>query len=89
MCANNSPETPNSVAEKGFTHLNPLTPGSELSRVVIEKEMIQHHPVHGYSMLRTQLNNAYFQDIMDEALHFGVQVESHRMIAFATLMSVT
>lgn len=53
-----------------------------------EKEMIQHHPVHGYSMLRTQLNNAYFQDIMDEALHFGVQVESHRMIAFAILMSV-
>ena len=51
--------------------------------MLIKKEMMRRHPVHGYSMLRTQLNNAYFQDIMDEALNFGVQVESHRMIAFA------
>ncbi|KAL9715396.1 hypothetical protein Ac2012v2_002059 [Leucoagaricus gongylophorus] len=35
------------------------------------------HGMHGYSMLRTQLNNGYFQDIIDEALNFGVQVESH------------
>lgn len=33
--------------------------------------------MHGYSMLRTQLNNKYFQDLFDQALAFGVDIESH------------
>lgn len=36
--------------------------------------------VHGYSMLRTQLNNDYFQDIIDKALDFEVNVEGHRKL---------
>ncbi|KAI0273586.1 hypothetical protein BC834DRAFT_966090 [Gloeopeniophorella convolvens] len=33
--------------------------------------------MHGYSMLRTQLNNEYFHDIFDEADKFEVDVEGH------------
>lgn len=83
ICTNDLLETPKSIAEKGFMRLDPLTHGSESPRTFIWKKVIQYYPVHGYSMLRTQLNNGYFQDIIDEALNFGVQVESHRMIAFA------
>ncbi|KAK1216366.1 hypothetical protein PQX77_020980 [Marasmius sp. AFHP31] len=56
----NFKENPESVAEKKFHNLSPLTPG-----------------MHGYSMLRTQLNNAYFQDIFDRAAEFGVNIEGH------------
>ncbi|TDL27400.1 glutamine synthetase/guanido kinase [Rickenella mellea] len=53
-------ETPNSVSQKGFTDLQPLTSG-----------------MHGYSLLRTQLNNDYFHDLFDESLKFGVDIEGH------------
>ncbi|KAE9409456.1 glutamine synthetase/guanido kinase [Gymnopus androsaceus JB14] len=33
--------------------------------------------MHGYSLLRTQLNNDYFHAIFDEALKFGVDIEAH------------
>ena len=35
-------------------------------------------PVHGYSLLRTQLNSEYFNDIFDESLRFQVPLEGHR-----------
>ncbi|KZT71303.1 glutamine synthetase/guanido kinase [Daedalea quercina L-15889] len=53
-------ETPNSLNEKRYTDLQPLTSG-----------------MHGYSLLRTQLNNDYFHDIFDEALKFDIPVEGH------------
>jgi glutamine synthetase len=56
----NFKETPESVAEKKFHGLSPLTPG-----------------MHGYSMLRTQLNNQYFHDLFNMSERFGVQIESH------------
>ncbi|KAF7294740.1 Gln-synt-C domain-containing protein [Mycena indigotica] len=56
----NFQETPQSVAEKKFTDLTPLTPG-----------------MHGYSLLRTQLNNDYFHDLFDESARFDVQLEGH------------
>ncbi|KAG9046763.1 hypothetical protein FS837_003693 [Tulasnella sp. UAMH 9824] len=33
--------------------------------------------MHGYSLLRTTLNKDYFNDLFDECLKFGVQIESH------------
>ncbi|KAI6036532.1 hypothetical protein BKA83DRAFT_4164165 [Pisolithus microcarpus] len=57
----NFKETPESVAEKQFTHLSPLTPG-----------------MHGYSLLRTQLNQDYFNELFDESLKFRIDVEGHR-----------
>lgn len=33
--------------------------------------------MHGYSLLRTQLNNSYFNDIFDETAKFEVSVEGH------------
>ncbi|KAH9930739.1 uncharacterized protein B0H18DRAFT_1083811 [Fomitopsis serialis] len=33
--------------------------------------------MHGYSLLRTQLNNDYFHDIFDESLKFDVPLEGH------------
>lgn len=56
----NFKETPESVAEKQFTHLSPLTPG-----------------MHGYSLLRTQLNQDYFNELFDESLKFRIDVEGH------------
>ncbi|KAF7338157.1 Gln-synt-C domain-containing protein [Mycena venus] len=56
----NFQETPQSLAQKKFTDLQPLTPG-----------------MHGYSLLRTQLNNDYFHDLFDEAAKFGVSLEGH------------
>ncbi|EED85272.1 predicted protein [Postia placenta Mad-698-R] len=53
-------ETPDSLAAKKFTNLQPLTSG-----------------MHGYSLLRTQLNNDYFHDLFDESLKFGVPLEGH------------
>ncbi|KAF9265578.1 glutamine synthetase/guanido kinase [Marasmius fiardii PR-910] len=53
-------ENPESLAEKKFHNLSPLTPG-----------------MHGYSLLRTQLNNQYFQDIFDKAKEFSVDIEGH------------
>lgn len=56
----NFKETPQSVADKKFTSLDPLTPG-----------------MHGYSLLRTQLNKEYFNDLFDESLKFEIDVEGH------------
>ncbi|PPQ87978.1 hypothetical protein CVT25_001057 [Psilocybe cyanescens] len=56
----NFKETAQSVAEKNFTNLDPLTPG-----------------MHGYSLLRTQLNNDYFNDLFDESFKFDVAIEGH------------
>ncbi|KAG8716204.1 hypothetical protein FRC11_007378 [Ceratobasidium sp. 423] len=53
-------ETPQTVAEKRFTELSPLTSG-----------------MHGYSLLRTQLNQEYFHDLFDESKKFGVEIEGH------------
>ncbi|KAH7341130.1 glutamine synthetase/guanido kinase [Rhizoctonia solani] len=53
-------ETPQTVAEKRFTNLSPLTSG-----------------MHGYSLLRTQLNQEYFHDLFDESKKFGIEIESH------------
>jgi len=53
-------ETPNTVAEKRFTDLQPLTSG-----------------MHGYSLLRTQLNTEYFHDIFDKSVGFKVPIEGH------------
>lgn len=53
-------ETPESLAKKKFTDLQPLTPG-----------------MHGYSLLRTQLNTEYFNDLFDESLKFQVPLEGH------------
>ncbi|PPQ63260.1 hypothetical protein CVT24_006785 [Panaeolus cyanescens] len=33
--------------------------------------------MHGYSLLRTQLNNQYFHDIFDQSAAFDVQIEGH------------
>ena len=35
------------------------------------------YPVHGYSLLRTQLNNEYFHDLFDESAKFEVDLEGH------------
>ncbi|KAJ7510039.1 hypothetical protein B0H11DRAFT_2269544 [Mycena galericulata] len=56
----NFQETPQSLAQKKFTDLQPLTPG-----------------MHGYSLLRTQLNNDYFHELFDESAKFDVAIEGH------------
>ncbi|KAF8912106.1 hypothetical protein CPB84DRAFT_1812245 [Gymnopilus junonius] len=56
----NFKETAQSAAQKGFTNLEPLTPG-----------------MHGYSLLRTQLNNEYFHDLFDQSAAFQVPIEGH------------
>ncbi|KAJ7273296.1 hypothetical protein C8J57DRAFT_1506824 [Mycena rebaudengoi] len=56
----NFKETPQSLAEKKFVNLQPLTPG-----------------MHGYSLLRTQLNNDYFHELFDESHKFSIAVEGH------------
>lgn len=38
--------------------------------------------VHGYSLLRTQLNNDYFHDLFDESFKFDVQIEGHRELTY-------
>lgn len=34
--------------------------------------------MHGYSLLRTQLNNDYFLELFDKAVEFHVPIEGHR-----------
>ncbi|ELU45031.1 glutamine synthetase [Rhizoctonia solani AG-1 IA] len=38
---------------------------------------IRSSPVHGYSLLRTQLNQEYFHDLFDESKKFGIEIEGH------------
>ncbi|KAF8682711.1 Glutamine synthetase guanido kinase [Rhizoctonia solani] len=33
--------------------------------------------MHGYSLLRTQLNQEYFHDLFDESKKFGIEIEGH------------
>ena len=76
-----SVETPHSLAEKKFLALQPLTPGSTSRRHYNSTVIHFNQPsstVHGYSLLRTQLNNDYFHDIFNEAEQFDVHLESHR-----------
>ncbi|OBZ69240.1 Type-1 glutamine synthetase 2 [Grifola frondosa] len=55
-----SSETPETLAEKNFKDLQPLTSG-----------------MHGYSLLRTQINSDYFNDLFDQSLRFEVPLEGH------------
>jgi len=34
--------------------------------------------VHGYSLLRPQLNQEYFHALFDESVNFGIAIEGHR-----------
>ncbi|KZT60465.1 glutamine synthetase/guanido kinase [Calocera cornea HHB12733] len=56
----NFKETPQSIADKKFSNLSPMTTG-----------------MHGYSLLRTTLNQDYFTSLFDESVKFGVEVEGH------------
>ncbi|KAG6829637.1 hypothetical protein H0H92_003970 [Tricholoma furcatifolium] len=48
---------------------------------VVEKNFTSLTPLtpgnHGYSLLRTQLNNEYFQALFDEATRFRISIEGH------------
>jgi len=56
----NFKETAETLAQKNFANLQPLTSG-----------------MHGYSLLRTQLNSEYFHDLFDQSARFGVDIEGH------------
>ncbi|KAG8746940.1 hypothetical protein FRC10_003111 [Ceratobasidium sp. 414] len=71
-------ETPNTADGKSFTNLSPLTTGSEYV-VPGSGRALSLGPVHGYSLLRTQLNQEYFHDLFDESKKFGVEIEGHRV----------
>ena len=71
-------ETPNTVAEKKFTDLQPLTSGSKPYHKLSVVHFLHDSAVHGYSLLRTQLNTEYFHDIFDESVRFKVPIEGHR-----------
>ncbi|KAF5386966.1 hypothetical protein D9615_001559 [Tricholomella constricta] len=53
----------------------------ETPTTLAEKKFSDLQPLtpgnHGYSLLRTQLNNAYFQELFDESAKFRIPVESH------------
>ncbi|KJA14820.1 hypothetical protein HYPSUDRAFT_48825 [Hypholoma sublateritium FD-334 SS-4] len=53
----------------------------ETAQSASEKNFTNLQPLtpgmHGYSLLRTQLNNEYFQDLFDESLRFDVPIEGH------------
>ena len=70
-------ENPESLAKKNFTDLQPLTPGSR-SLILLFVSWLILPLVHGYSLLRTQINSDYFNDIFDESLKFQVPLEGHR-----------
>ncbi|KAG2124611.1 hypothetical protein DEU56DRAFT_827098 [Suillus clintonianus] len=46
-----------------------------------QKHFTQLQPLtpgmHGYSLLRTQLNQEYFHELFDESLKFGIEIEGH------------
>lgn len=43
--------------------------------------------MHGYSLLRTQLNNEYFNDLFDESLKFQIPIEGHRQYTRPNIIS--
>lgn len=67
-----------SVAEKKFQRLDPLTPGSASILCRCYSLSYLSALVHGYSLLRPQLNQAYFSSIFDVAKEFHVEIEGHR-----------
>nr|GAT60086.1 predicted protein [Mycena chlorophos] len=54
---------------------------AQTARTAAEKKFTDLQPLtpgmHGYSLLRTQLNNDYFHDLFDESARFDVQLEGH------------
>lgn len=71
-------ETPQTVVEKKFTNLAALTPGSKFIFARALVRSIKRNTVHGYSLLRTQLNQEYFHALFDESKKFGIEIEGHR-----------
>ncbi|CAE6420335.1 unnamed protein product [Rhizoctonia solani] len=53
----------------------------ETPHTVAEKNFTNISPLtsgmHGYSLLRTQLNQDYFHDLFDESKKFGIEIEGH------------
>ncbi|KAF8507904.1 hypothetical protein BU17DRAFT_57077 [Hysterangium stoloniferum] len=53
----------------------------ETPQSLVEKNFMTPMPLtpgmHGYSLLRTQLNQQYFNDLFDESAKFGVSIEGH------------
>ncbi|KAB5595697.1 Glutamine synthetase [Ceratobasidium theobromae] len=70
-------ETPQTVVEKKFTNLAALTPGSKFIFARALVRSIKRNTVHGYSLLRTQLNQEYFHALFDESKKFGIEIEGH------------
>lgn len=58
--------------------LQPLTSGSTSSARLPAFLTDDEDSVHGYSLLRTQLNSDYFHDIFNETAKFEVPLEGHR-----------
>ncbi|KAG2019861.1 glutamine synthetase, variant 2 [Coprinopsis cinerea AmutBmut pab1-1] len=74
----NFKETPESAFDKKFHGLQPLTPGSKCTSDCYPHILLNQYPqVHGYSLLRTQLNNKYFHELFDQSLAFDVDIEGH------------
>ncbi|KAJ9102316.1 hypothetical protein QFC20_005009 [Naganishia adeliensis] len=74
-------ETAQSVADKKFSNLNALTPGSTFN-APLQSHQPANQPlltaiVHGYSLLRPQLNKDYFHELYDAAEEFGIEIEGH------------
>jgi len=40
--------------------------------------VFKYLPDHGYSLLRTQLNNDYFHDLFNMSVEFQIPIEGHR-----------
>ncbi|KAF8586538.1 glutamine synthetase/guanido kinase [Ramaria rubella] len=63
----------------------PMTPShahrSETAQSIADKKFTDPTPLtpgmHGYSLLRTQLNQEYFHDLFDVSVKFGVDIEGH------------
>ncbi|GJJ12628.1 hypothetical protein Clacol_006871 [Clathrus columnatus] len=53
----------------------------ETAHTIAEKKFTNPTPLtpgmHGYSLLRTQLNQTYFNDIFNQSLKFGIEIEGH------------
>ncbi|KAF8077655.1 hypothetical protein FPV67DRAFT_6341 [Lyophyllum atratum] len=53
----------------------------ETPTTLAEKKFTDLQPLtpgnHGYSLLRTQLNNTYFQELFDESAKFRIPIEGH------------
>ncbi|KAF8466297.1 hypothetical protein JB92DRAFT_2823722 [Gautieria morchelliformis] len=63
----------------------------ETAQSIADKKFMDPIPLtpgmHGYSLLRTQLNQGYFHDLFNESVNFGVNIEGHRV--FETALAYT